>query len=96
MQKVFKEADAIINGGRQDSYGNPEDSFELIAAYWSVYLSQKFGIQADLFSLDIAHLMTLFKIARMQGQEPKRDNYIDGIGYLAIAADRLLPMEHKP
>jgi len=85
------EAKKIITGERQDSYGNPEDSFTLIARYWEAYLRQKTGMVFDLTSLDTAHMMTLFKIARMQGQSPKRDNYIDAQGYLAIAADRLLP-----
>jgi len=39
--------------------------------------------------LDIAHMMILFKMARVQGQAPKRDNYVDLCGYAGIAADRL-------
>lgn len=39
------EANNIINGERQDHYGNPEDSFALIAEYWEVYLKQ---IRTDL------------------------------------------------
>ena len=35
---VLDEAKAVINGERQNQYGNPEDSFRLIAAFWSSYL----------------------------------------------------------
>ena len=43
-------------------------------------------------------MMALFKMARMLGQKPARDNYIDSAGYLAIAADRLIkwPQEFNP
>ncbi|ACL06261.1 hypothetical protein Dalk_4583 [Desulfatibacillum aliphaticivorans] len=83
------EADHIINGERQDSYGAPEDSFALIAGHWSTYLGR------ELSALDVAHMMMLFKIARMSGQKPCRDNYVDLAGYTAIAADRLLPKAEK-
>lgn len=78
------EAHKVINGARQDSYGNPEDSFRLIADYWSKYLGR------ELSALDVAHMMMLFKIARCSGQRPSRDNYVDLQGYAAIAADRIL------
>lgn len=77
------EAKACICGERQDQYGAPEDSFKLIAGYWSAYLGR------DLSALDVAHMMTLFKVARMSGQGFKRDNYVDACGYMAIAADRI-------
>ena len=82
------EAKRVITGERQDQYGSPEDSFSVIAGYWDVYL-QNCNTRA-LSALDVAHMMALFKIARCTGQAPKRDNYIDGQGYLAIAADRLV------
>lgn len=89
----LSEAYKIINGDRQDSYGNPEDSFALIAKYWQTYLSHRLQHESGavrLSALDVAHMMVLFKTARMSGQAPCRDNYIDAQGYLAIAADRLI------
>jgi hypothetical protein len=80
------EAKRTICGERQDVYGSPEDSFTLIANYWNAYLAAKDGM---LSALDIAHMMILFKMARVQGQAPKYDNYVDLCGYAGIAADRL-------
>lgn len=77
------EAKKTICGERQDVYGNPEDSFALIAEYWSTYLQQ------EVTAKDVAHMMVLFKMGRVQGQAPKRDNYVDICGYASIAADRL-------
>ena len=95
-ETILYEAFKIINGERQDSYGKPEDSFKLIAEFWNVYIKRNFKtLKVELNALDIAHMMTLFKISRMLGQKSDRDNYIDAIGYLAIGADRLIKKETK-
>jgi hypothetical protein len=87
----LNEAHAIINGERQDTYRNPEDSFLVIAQYWSNYLQQVYNSDHHhLRALDVAHMMMLFKIARCSGQKTRRDNYIDIQVYAAIAADRLV------
>lgn len=88
-QNCLLEANDIINGDRQDSYGNPEDSFAIISEYWTTYLRHKHNLRINLSSLDVANLMVLFKQARKLGQKHCRDNYIDSCGYEAIAADRL-------
>lgn len=78
--KVLDKAKDIINGERQDVYGDPEDSFKVIADYWSTFLCLK------ITSKDVALMMTLFKIAREQNQH-KIDNLIDAAGYIGIAGD---------
>lgn len=90
MMKSLEEANKCINGERQDDYGAPEYSFGMIAELWNTYLTSKLGVHLPLTPIDIAAMMILLKIAR--GQK-KRDNWIDIIGYAAIAADRLSP--HK-
>ena len=86
------EAKKTICGERQDVYGSPEDSFQIIAEYWSTYLRHEYNSDHHhLRAKDVAHMMILFKMARVQGQAPKRDNYVDLCGYAAIAADRLSP-----
>ena len=87
---IFSEAEKTINGERQDIYGNPEYSFEFIAAYWTAYIDHE---DVTLSAIDVAHMMALFKIARMSGLKFDRDNYRDAIGYLGIAADRLSDMK---
>lgn len=78
----------VINGERQNQYGNPEDSFQLISDYWETYLRSKGVINEEnsLYASDVAIMMTLFKIAREANQH-KEDNIVDAIGYLAIAGD---------
>jgi len=85
------EAKKTICGERQDVYGSPEDSFAIIAQYWNTYLTKGSRIiKGPLDAKDVAHMMVLFKMARVQGQAPNRDNYVDLCGYAAIAADRLM------
>ena len=78
---VLDEAKRVINGERQDQYGNPEDNFRLIAEMWSIYLKR--GITPK----DVALMMHLLKVARIVSGTDKRDSYIDACGYLALAAD---------
>jgi len=81
---ILLKALDTINGERQDYYGNPEDSFDLISDYWKAYLSRK--KISELNSHDVCLMMTLFKIAREQYQK-KKDNIVDAVGYLGIAGD---------
>jgi len=76
----------VVNGERQDAYGNPEDAFALIAAYWSAFLKRL------VTPLEVSQMLMLMKIARMSGQKPHADNYVDLAGYAALAAD-LLPSD---
>jgi len=97
-ESILDTANRIINGERQDSYGAPEDSFQIIAEYWSTYLNGKFkkrtpGFKFVLDPVDVANLQILFKQARKLGQKPTRDTYTDSVGYEAIAADRLSTWE---
>ena len=80
---VLDEAKAVINGERQNQYGNPEDSFRLIAAFWSSYLGIAVSPQ------QAAEMMVLFKIARQRTGRGQRDNFVDMCGYAAIAADMM-------
>jgi hypothetical protein len=83
---ILKKAHAIINGERQDAYGNPEDCFEIIAEYWTTYLKAN-GLMVKISPKDVPKMLALMKIARMSGQKFNLDNYIDGAGYLGLAAD---------
>lgn len=81
---LMDEAFKTINGERQDAYGNPEDTFGIIAGFWQTYLKGR-GMAVEVNSLDVAHMMCLLKIARETGGKGKRDNIVDLLGYAAIA-----------
>lgn len=89
---ILDKAKTIINGERQGTYGNAEDNFANIAAFWSTYLNR------EISSTDVANMTILMKVARNASGVYKDDNYIDICGYAAlggeIAADKeLFPRE---
>lgn len=79
--EILTAANAHITQDRQATHGNAENSFGLIAAYWSAHLD------IDVTPQDVGVMMTLFKLARIKGNPNHRDSYEDGCGYLAIAGE---------
>lgn len=91
--RLMLEALDIINGERQDAYGNPEDSFETIADYWTTYIHQKMILACQrstefvINSRDVAVMMALLKVARIGNGTGHKDSYVDGCAYIALAGD---------
>jgi len=83
---ILDEAKTIINGERQDTNGNPEDSFATIGEFWSTYIANKYKVILTLSPKDCTLMMALFKIAR-ETHQGKRDNLVDAVGYLGISGD---------
>ena len=84
--EILSQANDIVNGSRNTSYGQPEDNFQLIADYWSMYLVNKGKMNTVLSSEDITIMMILLKIARMGG-EGTEDCFIDIAGYAACGGE---------
>lgn len=78
---ILDKAKIIINGERQGTYGNAEDNFANIAAFWSTYLNR------EISSTDVANMMILMKVARNASGVYKDDNYIDICGYAALGGE---------
>ena len=78
---ILDKAKSIINGERQGTYGNAEDSFSVIAQMWTAYLGR------DLTSVDVANMMILMKVARNSSGVYKDDNWIDICGYAALGGE---------
>jgi hypothetical protein len=79
---ILTEASKIVDGARRSTHGAAERSFAKIATMWSAYLG------STITPVDVAHMMTLLKIARSQcGAENNADHYIDGAGYQALAGE---------
>lgn len=89
---VLLEAHKIINGDRQQSYGNPEDTHGVIAELWSGFMMAKLSTgvvdyHAMISPKDVALMMVLFKIGRELNGAGCKDNMVDAAGYIALAAD---------
>lgn len=79
------DAHKVVNGERQDQYGEPEDSFACIADLWNAYLADH--LQANLNAHNVAMMMALLKVARIKTGAGSADCYVDLCGYAALAAD---------
>lgn len=80
---VLEEAQQIIYGDREGTYGDPSKNLRHIAEQWRLYLAQKYGFPVDISAEDVCYMMADLKKCR-QLHKPKRDNVVDGIGYLAL------------
>lgn len=78
---LLDRAKEIVTNDRQDTHGQPEDSFRRIADLWSGYLTV--GIQEE----DVAVMMALVKVARIMENPRHADNWIDGAGYFACGGE---------
>jgi hypothetical protein len=84
---IAEEALRIINGERQDRYGNPEDTFKIIGDLWGAYLRALEPSMSPILPEDVANMMTLMKMARIVGGKYCIDNDVDLIGYAMLGAD---------
>ena len=74
-------ASANLIDERGQSYGGIEENFLRIAIIASAVTKK------DLTQWDVAMVLHATKLARMAGTGDKLDNYLDGINYLAFAAE---------
>ena len=85
--QILKTALDVITVDRAATHGDAEDSFDAIAQAWSWWLSNRSIPESPLEARDVAMMMTLFKIARIAGNEYHEDNYVDLCGYAALAGE---------
>lgn len=75
-QNILEEANELVNGARQASYGHPLDDFTRTAKIWSAILG------CEVSPEQVGLCMVAVKISR-QCNRPKRDNLVDMAGYAA-------------
>ena len=84
--ETLDAARQAITVDRAATHGEAENTFSLIAAYWSAHLD------CVVTAGDVAIMMTLFKVARMKANPGHADNYVDAVGYAAIAGELADPV----
>ena len=82
-QRVLREAEKCVCGQREQDYGTPEDSFEMIGKFWTVYLDYATEIDAH----DVAAMMALLKIARIAKSPDHMDSWCDLAGYASCGGE---------
>lgn len=82
-KRVLSEAEKCVCGHREQDYGTPEDSFEMIGKLWTVYLDYATKIDAH----DVAAMMALLKIARISENPQHMDSWCDLAGYASCGGE---------
>ena len=78
---ILDAAAQAVTVDRAATYGGPEKSFGVIAAYWSAHLD------TQVSATDVAVMMGLLKIARIKSSPAHDDNWIDLAGYAACGGE---------
>lgn len=82
-ESVFAEADRIVNGDREQTYGHPAKNLHATALMWKAHIEAKYGIPVPLDAFDVAWMMANLKQCREMHMH-KRDNIVDAIGYAGL------------
>jgi hypothetical protein len=83
------EATMAAVADRGLNYGKPEANFERIARLWNVHMLNRFGPSAynGLTAADVAQMMVLMKVARLENQPKHLDSWVDIAGYAACGGE---------
>jgi len=83
-KSILDEAQGIIWGDREKTYGEPDVNLQRIAGMWNAYMSAKAqGGSTTIEPEDVCWMMVLLKASR-QMNAPKRDNLVDAAGYIGL------------
>lgn len=81
---ILEEANHLVNGPRQASYGHPFDDYKCVADMFTAFLRKKYGYNFEnlkqLEPADMIVSMQMVKISR-EANSSKRDNMVDLAGY---------------
>lgn len=77
-ENVLEEAQRIIYGDREKTYGHPAKNLTTTASFWGEYLG------TQITAKDVCVMMMLLKIARLRNDINHRDSVVDTCGYAAL------------
>lgn len=86
MTNILQEADLIVSGDREATYGDPGKNLRTIAAFWTNWLIARGYIErgVSLNEDDVCSMMTQLKLGRLANDTTHRDSQIDACGYLRL------------
>ena len=83
-QNILQEAEQIIYGDREKTYGTPGKNLQAIADFWTVHLRHKYIIDGEVTMDDVCQMMILVKQARLINDPTHHDSQVDIAGYIAL------------
>lgn len=79
--QLLTEAAKLISGDRARQYGDAAAAWDKVAALWSAFLG------VPISAVDALHMMALLKVSRAQTGRHHPDNWVDLLGYSALAGE---------
>ena len=87
-EEILAKANEFISKDRNETHGDAFKNHAEIAEFWNTFLDSKLKPMANITAQDVAIMMILLKISRStQGEKFNIDNFIDMVGYAAIAGE---------
>ena len=81
-ERALDIAKGAICEDRNKSYGEPEDNFQRIADFWTIYLRGRVESGEEVVKpADVALMLDLLKTARLMNDITHGDGWIDKAGY---------------
>jgi len=82
--EFLEQVQKLVCADRNETHGDAEDNFRVIAELWNVYIKNSPGDNCnDLNNKDVAIMMCLFKISRLMSNVNNMENWLDLAGYAA-------------
>ena len=85
--EICNRAGDLVSGDRNKTHGDKRQNHEKIAVLWNAYFRIRRNPDSTLGAADVATMMALLKIARMELGDFNPDDAVDGCGYLAIRGE---------
>ena len=94
-QQHLDEAAGLIGGDRARQHGDVRLLHDHVAGLWTAYLQPRRGrLDQSLDARDVLAMMALLKLARSQHGAFNRDDWVDALGYVALAG-QVAEEEHE-
>lgn len=83
-ENILQEAEEVIYGDREVTYGDPSRNIRAIADYWTVHLRHKYNFNGQLTTDDVCQMMISVKQSRLLVTPGHHDSQVDTAGYMAL------------
>ncbi len=84
---ICRHAALMLSSDREDTHGDKTINHKNIAIMWDAFMRIRKDPVAPISPLDVSLMMGLLKTARTQLGDHNPDDYLDMVGYAAIAGE---------
>jgi hypothetical protein len=81
---ILDTAKEFFTGERQETHGDAAETHGRIAVLWNAYETMRRNPASPKTGRDVAAMLALMKLARMEGGKFNADNAVDMAAYVAI------------